>query len=85
MEIVPTEGQTERGVARYVIIVARDQPGLYEHLKLTFAADKKVEVILDRRQPDQRLADRRHLSEVDDQLRSLGWALTRRQDPASRG
>jgi hypothetical protein len=36
-------------VPRYLIIVAPDQPGLYDYLTRNFAGDEKVQVILDRR------------------------------------
>ncbi len=34
---------------RWIIIVRRDKPGLYEHLRESYEGDARVEVILDRR------------------------------------
>jgi hypothetical protein len=36
---------------RWVIIVRRDKPGLYEHLRESYEDDPRVEVTLDRRRP----------------------------------
>jgi len=66
------------------MIVSRDQPLLYERLRLEFVDDPDLEVVLDRRvgerrrasQPisaDQRRADRRQ-ARVNAQLEHLGWA-----------
>lgn len=37
-------------MARFFLIVARDQSGLYEYLKRAFSGDGEVDVLLDRRQ-----------------------------------
>ena len=69
------------------MIVARDEPKLFERLRLEFDDDAAVSVVLDRRigdrrrQPqavttDQRRGDRRRAL-ADDQLRHLGWATAR--------
>jgi hypothetical protein len=74
-------------MAELLMIVARDQPLLYERLRLEFEADHEVAVVLDRRlgerrrEPhpvarDERRADRRR-SLVDNQLKRLGWATAR--------
>jgi hypothetical protein len=53
---------------RWFIIVRRDRPGLYEHLRDSYEGDARVEVIFDRRlaaptaipaEVDKRLAERR--------------------------
>lgn len=67
-----------------LMIVSRDRPALYEHLRTEFEGDHGIAVVLDRRlgerrrasepvTPEQRRADRRR-QDVDQQLRRLGWA-----------
>ena len=69
------------------MIVSRDEPKLYERLRLEFGGDDEVAVVLDRRvadrrrfpqavTTDQRRADRRRAL-ADDQLKHLGWATAR--------
>ena len=48
-----SEAATDHGV-RYLVIVARNQQSLYEFLKQRFHADRKVDVILDRRETETR-------------------------------
>ncbi len=61
---------------RYLIIVAKDQPGLCDYLKRSFAGDESVQVLVDRRQgerrqrveprePERRLGERRHRTDPD--------------------
>ncbi len=63
---------------RWFIIVRRDMPGLYEHLRESFEPDARVQVILDRRaaptampaeanvrRADRRRRDRRAPAEAD--------------------
>lgn len=83
----PARGRSQaREIARYLFIVARNRPKLYEHVKRVFFGDDTVKVILDRhvaerRQrkvppaSERRRGDRRAQSSVDDQLRALGWAI----------
>jgi len=72
-------------MVQYLIIVARDQPDLYEHLAEQFSGDREVEVLLDRRQrvqahePERRRADRQPRKGFADGLRSLGVVVTRMQ------
>jgi hypothetical protein len=65
---------------RYLFIVSRNNPGLYEYLRRHFVDAREVEVMFDRRRgqrrrsrmainPDRRSGDRRTRSEVDDRLR----------------
>jgi len=70
-----------------LMIVARNEPKLYERLRLEFEGDEEVAVVLDRRvgdrrrrpqavTTDQRRADRRRAF-ADEQLKNLGWATAR--------
>jgi hypothetical protein len=76
----------DRATAKHLLIVARNRPELYEQIKRAFAGHHNVQVVLDRRAnerrrtnepttPDRRRAARRARSVIDDQLRSIGWAL----------
>jgi hypothetical protein len=71
-----------------LLIIGRDQPGLYEKLKAAFAGESNARVILDRRRGDRRSnsqgttlerrrADRRTRPAVDTRVRALGWAAVR--------
>jgi hypothetical protein len=71
-----------------LLIIGRDQPGLYEKLKAAFAGESNARVILDRRRGDRRSngqgttlerrrADRRTRPAVDSRVRALGWAAVR--------
>jgi hypothetical protein len=70
-----------------LMIVSRERPALYEHLRTEFQGDRGIAVVLDRRfgerrrlsepaTPEQRRADRRR-QDVDQQLRRLGWATVK--------
>lgn len=49
-EAAPTaEGPNRGGMTRYLIVVARTEPAVYEHLRNRHLADPKVRVMLDRR------------------------------------
>ena len=52
-------------VARWVILVAREETELYEHLRAAFRGDPKVRVVLDRRADDSRNSPR-----VNERLRN---------------
>lgn len=78
--------------ARYLLIVARDQPDLCDYLMRDFAADEEVQVLLDRRQgerrqhrrphePERRRADRRQRG-VDKDLRSRSFVIIHRRPRA---
>ena len=71
---------------RELFIVARDRADLYRYLSQTFADADNVEVILDRRSadrrnlpspvtPDRRRRDRRGHSDVDEDIRKVGYAF----------
>jgi len=59
--------------ARWIILVARDQSDLYEHLVTAFRGDKQVEVVMDRRTDP-----RRDSSTVVADLRTRGAVVIRR-------
>ena len=63
---------------RVLIIVSRDVPVLYGHLKYAFDGNDAVSVILDRRRQALPIghADRRWIA-VETALRTLGWAVVR--------
>jgi hypothetical protein len=65
MDGVPAD---QREIARWVILVAREEGELYAHLRAAFAGDPKVRVILDRRTDESRNAprvnDRLHTARV---------------------
>ena len=47
-------GEPARGVtSRYLVIVARNEPALYEHLRKRHAGDPRIRVVLDRRGADE--------------------------------
>ncbi len=76
-----------------LLIVARDQPGLYVYLRHDFAEDADVRVIMNRRvrerrrQPmsvadERRRTDRRASPELAAKLASIGFAIVRCDEPA---
>jgi len=82
-------GQPTGRRARSLIIVARDQPDLWQSLKDHFPANEKIEPILDRRrwerrqriqgcEPDRRGPDRRRAPSIEHDLRARPFALVRR-------
>ena len=71
---------------RELFIVARDRSDLYRYLSQTFADADNVEVIFDRRSaerrelatattPDRRRRERRSRPNVDEELRTVGYAF----------
>jgi len=73
-------------VRRELFIVARDRSDLYRYLSQTFADAENVEVIFDRRSterrehsttaaPERRRRERRSRPNVDEELRSVGYAF----------
>jgi hypothetical protein len=78
---------------RELFIVARDRPDLYRYLSQTFADAENVEVVWDRRQgerrqnsqgsapPDRRRRDRRTRQQVDEELRTVGYAFLTVEEP----
>src|SRR5262249_59024999 len=78
--------EEEMAIAKHLLVVARHRRELYEEIKRAFAGHESVEVILDRRmgerrqdnegpQPDRRRRSRRNRPGIDEQLRTIGWAL----------
>jgi hypothetical protein len=71
-------------VARFLFIVARELPHVYEHLCQQFAGEANVEVIVDRRKnarPEAPAQDeRRRNMGIDEELRAVGYAFVRLGD-----
>ena len=81
-------------MARFLFIVARQLPSVYEHLCQQFGREPNVEVIMDRRKgdrrepeaaapppgPERREGERRRNASVDEQLRVMGYAFVRIAD-----
>src|SRR3989449_7140742 len=74
--------------AKQIFVVARDRERLFDYAKRAFSGNSSVEVVLDRRRgerrgadktssPDRRRGDRRLMTEIDNHLRALGWAVVR--------
>ena len=61
--------------AQWIILVARDQPDLYEHLGRAFAHDAKVAVVRDRRRDYSR-----NPPGLEARLRTHGAAVVRRRE-----
>ena len=84
---VPRRGAAEeRATARYLLVVARQQREFYENISRALAGHERVQVILDRRVSqrrqgkatpvlEHRRGERRSPSPIDEQLRTVGWAL----------
>jgi hypothetical protein len=78
-------------VPRFIFVVARHLPAVYEHLRKQFAAEADVDVVVDRRRgerrhggdrmtaPDRerRQRDRRRNAAADEGLRTMGYAFVR--------
>jgi len=72
-----------------LMIVSRDNPGLYDYAVREFADSHEIKVVLDRRTTDRRrgnpvggiVVERRRLDRrryaVDHRLRTIGWAFVR--------
>ena len=73
-----------------ILVVARNQPGLFEYLRQVFMEDPDVKVVIDRRQGDRRRraepwsaerrrqSDRRTRPALDEKLRDIGFAIVKR-------
>lgn len=79
---------------RGLIIVARDQPDLWDHLTHHFAGHSEVRVLLDRRQwerrqrlqsygPERRKAARRRPPSIETDLRYRSFLLVPQSQPLS--
>jgi len=73
----------------HLFIVAWNRPDLWDYWKRWFSGVENVEVILDRRrgerrrdpqtfEPERRGAERRGREDVDDELRTAGFAIVTR-------
>jgi hypothetical protein len=82
----PHRAAEELTIAKHLLVVARHRRELYEEIKRAFAGHESVQVILDRRlgerrqrkgpaATDRRRRSRRAHSAIDEQLRTIGWAL----------
>jgi hypothetical protein len=65
---------------QHLVIVSRDQPALYRHLGRALMGNRTIRVVLDRRDTVRAAAHAAAFSErrwrtIDDQLRTLGWAI----------
>jgi len=77
-------------MAQLVFIVSRHRPKLRDYLQREFAGNTEVTIIVDRRLGERRLDneprshDRRRVSrrqqQIDERLRSMGWAIVWRDD-----
>ena len=85
----PTHGRdASRAAVKQLLIVAKDRQKLYDHVKRAFLDNPTVEVILDRRSAEPRVANRANADErrraydqqrvqTDYHLKALGWAIVR--------
>jgi hypothetical protein len=69
-------------VARFLFIVSRALPRVYDNLRDRFAAEPGVQVILDRRtaarpEPEGGRPDQRRNTSPTEQLRVMGYAFVR--------
>lgn len=78
-------------MGRHLFIVSRQYPQLYEYLARNFAAERDVEVLVDRREGDRRgegdrrtmprgdrrIAERRSARQASEDLRALGYVFVR--------
>jgi hypothetical protein len=73
--------------ARYLVIVASGETGIWEYLRDALARDRKTEVLIDRRRgepgtPPPGVRDRRHRVPFDQDLR-FRRVIVRREQPAT--
>lgn len=61
---------------RWIVLIAKGQDELYEHLRHAFSTDRQVEVIVDRR-----ASLNRNPCWVVDRLRTHGVAVIRKESP----
>ena len=72
-----------------ILVVAKNQPGLFEYLRQDFSEDPDVQVVIDRRSGDRRQraqawtaerrrqSDRRRHPALDEKLQSIGFAVVK--------
>jgi len=79
-------------VVKYLFIVAWDRPELWDYWRRWFSGVEEVQVILDRRRGERRQAGQAHESErrrsdrrsrpgIEDELRTVGFAIVRPSQP----
>lgn len=71
----PEQQQNGRPTRRWLIVVARSQADLYEHLVQAFSRDTKVRVILDRRKDESR-----NSPQITHRLRTHGAVVIRQAE-----
>jgi hypothetical protein len=66
-------------VSRFLYVVARHRPELYDELRESFVQSARLGIVLDRRDPDagEGAYDERRRLPVDEPLRTRGWARVR--------
>ena len=83
---LPRRVAEEMAIVKHLLIVASHRRELYADIKKAFAGHETVQVVLDRRARqrrqgratpmlDRRRHERRARSAIDEQLRTIGWAL----------
>jgi len=88
VEIRPQNTQADGKMPPLLFLVAWDRPDLWDYLRRWFSGIENVQVVLDRRRgtqrqrvqvhaADRRRSDRRRQTDLDDELRSDGFVITR--------
>jgi hypothetical protein len=83
---LPRRVAEEAAIVKHLLVVARHRRELYADIERAFAGHETVQVVLDRRARqrrqgratpllDRRRRERRSHSSIDEQLRTIGWAL----------
>ncbi len=74
-------------VTTFLVIVSRNRPDLYTHIRQLFFTDSRYQLIFDRRRVvrrrrvtgapalDRRKRDRRARPEIEEEIRVQGWAV----------
>jgi hypothetical protein len=70
----PVGSTSSEAAVQWVVLVARNQPDLLEHLESAFASDEKVEIVIDRRRDYSR-----NPPGLEERLRIHGAAVVRRR------
>jgi len=91
-----SKAQPTRNTVQYLIVVARDQTALWQHMTRHYGEFKGVRVVHDRRQrerrqqvqtyePERRRTERRRLPTIDDDLRNQPFVIIPQQQGALEG
>jgi hypothetical protein len=70
----PVGSTSSEAAGQWVVLVARNQPDLLEHLETAFATDEKVQIVIDRRSDYSR-----NPPGLEERLRIHGAAVVRRR------